>query len=236
MNREQKGFSLVEGLLVFVIVGILVGTGWYVWNSNKKTNDLMNSADKNSNISAKPVKKVEAQQEVSKSSSNEIALADNSVVLKAPASWTKDGIGCIKDSSAYSEQKYIDSTALLPGEKLRTIYGNGTEYFHINICVFANEKKLSPETWFIDAAAGGIGEGTGFPNDEKSTEPINGYSAYYRKTKPSYESVNYVLSSSNKIVYVNARIYETHPSLPGVGDFRKFESSIKDLVNTISIK
>jgi type II secretory pathway pseudopilin PulG len=48
MRNKQKGFSLVEGLLIFVIVGILAGTGWYVWNSNKKTNDLLNSADKNS--------------------------------------------------------------------------------------------------------------------------------------------------------------------------------------------
>jgi type II secretory pathway pseudopilin PulG len=48
MRNKQKGFSLVEGLLIFVIVGILASTCWYVWSSNKKTNDLLNKADKSS--------------------------------------------------------------------------------------------------------------------------------------------------------------------------------------------
>jgi hypothetical protein len=57
MKKNQSGFSIVEGLLILVIVGILGGTGWYVWNSNKKANDLLNSADKSSNVTATPNKK-----------------------------------------------------------------------------------------------------------------------------------------------------------------------------------
>jgi Tfp pilus assembly protein PilX len=57
MSKNQKGFSVVEGLLILVIVGILGGTGWYVWNSNKKTNDLLNSVDKSSSVGAKATKK-----------------------------------------------------------------------------------------------------------------------------------------------------------------------------------
>jgi hypothetical protein len=52
MNKKQNGFSVVEGLLIFIIVGILGGTGWYVYNSNKKTNDLLNSADKASSLAS----------------------------------------------------------------------------------------------------------------------------------------------------------------------------------------
>lgn len=43
MGGKQKGFSIVEGLLVFVIVGILGFTGWFVWNSQKQTNKSNNS-------------------------------------------------------------------------------------------------------------------------------------------------------------------------------------------------
>jgi hypothetical protein len=48
MKKNEKGFNVIEGMLIFVIVAILAGTGWYVWDSNKKTNTLLNSADKNS--------------------------------------------------------------------------------------------------------------------------------------------------------------------------------------------
>jgi Tfp pilus assembly protein PilE len=57
MSKNQNGFGVVEGLLILVIVGILGGTGWYVWNSNNKTNDLLNSAEKSSSIGAKATKK-----------------------------------------------------------------------------------------------------------------------------------------------------------------------------------
>ncbi len=32
---DQKGFTAVEGLLIFVIISILAGTGWYVWHANR---------------------------------------------------------------------------------------------------------------------------------------------------------------------------------------------------------
>ena len=37
MKKNQKGFSLIEGLLILVIVGLLGGVGWYVWQSSEKT-------------------------------------------------------------------------------------------------------------------------------------------------------------------------------------------------------
>ncbi|MBA3757455.1 hypothetical protein H0X09_01150 [Candidatus Saccharibacteria bacterium] len=37
MNKNQKGFSVIEIVLVFILI-ILVGiTGWYVWSQNKET-------------------------------------------------------------------------------------------------------------------------------------------------------------------------------------------------------
>jgi len=50
----QNGFSVVEGLLIFIIVAILGVTGWYVYSSNKKTNNLLNSADKTSASTKSP--------------------------------------------------------------------------------------------------------------------------------------------------------------------------------------
>jgi hypothetical protein len=44
MKKTQHGFSVVEGLLIFVIVAIIGGTGWYVMSANSKTNDTLNKA------------------------------------------------------------------------------------------------------------------------------------------------------------------------------------------------
>lgn len=46
--KNQKGFTVVEALLIFIIVGILGGAGWYVYNSNQKTNDSLTKADSSS--------------------------------------------------------------------------------------------------------------------------------------------------------------------------------------------
>lgn len=42
--KSQKGFSVIEGLLILVIVGLLGGTGWYVWDSKKNSDKSLNTA------------------------------------------------------------------------------------------------------------------------------------------------------------------------------------------------
>lgn len=42
--KNQKGFSALEALLILVIIGILGGTGWYVWSSKNKTDQALNNA------------------------------------------------------------------------------------------------------------------------------------------------------------------------------------------------
>src|SRR5688572_24834994 len=49
MNKNQHGFALVEALIIFVIVAMLGGVGFYVWNNKKSTN----STNTNSATSAK---------------------------------------------------------------------------------------------------------------------------------------------------------------------------------------
>ena len=44
MRKNQKGFHALEALLILVLVGIIAGTGWYVWQSNKKTNKTLSEA------------------------------------------------------------------------------------------------------------------------------------------------------------------------------------------------
>jgi hypothetical protein len=45
MNKNQKGLAAVQAVLIVVIIGILVGVGWYVWNANKQADKNLKSAD-----------------------------------------------------------------------------------------------------------------------------------------------------------------------------------------------
>lgn len=225
MKKNELGFGAVGVVLVILLVAVLGFAGWRVWqDQNEESNTSQQSSD-----TPKEIRPVE-------STTKELSLADESVTFKTPTSWTKDGTGCIKNTAQYSSQTYLDSAALLPGEKLPTIYGNGTEYFHVNICVFENTKNLSPEEWYSDAGAGGIGMGVGSGNVKSSDEAINGNPAYYRKDMPDYETISYVVAAKDKIILITARTYDTSEDKPGVGDFRKFETAIKELAHSVQIK
>jgi Tfp pilus assembly major pilin PilA len=53
--KTQKGFTVVEGLLILVIIGLISFTGWYVWNAHNKTNNTLTNADAaNSSVAKYP--------------------------------------------------------------------------------------------------------------------------------------------------------------------------------------
>jgi putative hemolysin len=41
----QSGFTVVEGLLILLLVGIIGGTGYYVWHANKSANKNLSNAN-----------------------------------------------------------------------------------------------------------------------------------------------------------------------------------------------
>jgi hypothetical protein len=44
MKRNQNGLLGIEGVLLLIIVCLLAFIGWYVWHTNKKTNEILNGA------------------------------------------------------------------------------------------------------------------------------------------------------------------------------------------------
>jgi hypothetical protein len=49
IRRNQKGFTVIEAVLIIVVIAIVAGTGWYVWRSVKNVNETDKQALASSN-------------------------------------------------------------------------------------------------------------------------------------------------------------------------------------------
>lgn len=84
LKNNQKGFGLVEGLLVVVALGIIGGAGYYVYHANKSTNESLN----NTNSSDPAVQKTDKEKDPEENiPSGWVKYDQNSVVFYHPADW-----------------------------------------------------------------------------------------------------------------------------------------------------
>jgi hypothetical protein len=91
MNKTQKGFAVVESLLIFVVIAIIVGTGYYVWHSKDQTDNSLAQANQASqSTSSAKIKKNASQpstQATASTSSSTVKSADNKVQVTLPQGW-----------------------------------------------------------------------------------------------------------------------------------------------------
>lgn len=55
-SMNQKGFAAIEAVLVIVILAIVGGTGYYIYQANNKAIDTQNAAQTNANTATPPKK------------------------------------------------------------------------------------------------------------------------------------------------------------------------------------
>jgi hypothetical protein len=111
MNKKQNGFSVVEALLILVIVGILVGTGWYVWNSKNETDKVLNDTDKTSST--------QANTSVNNSlKDNIVKIPELGIQLTTPES-LKDMIYVPGDKSNLSNEQKIEAVGFISTKILK---------------------------------------------------------------------------------------------------------------------
>jgi hypothetical protein len=217
-NSRSQGFAHAF-LVIGLVIALLGALGFIFWqNFIHKEPVVTKESTKNTSPS------VSTQTDTKKSTIG-------NVTFNTPKNWSQDDVS----EGIKSNPALVGAMNFLPGEKLRTIYGDGKEFFHVRVAVYKNEKNYKPEDWFINDAGSNIGgEGVLSNNDTESKEKINSNDAYYRNTvNDSYEEVHYVISKGDTLVYIYARTYETSADLPGVGDFKKFEPAIAELAKSV---
>jgi type II secretory pathway pseudopilin PulG len=105
MKKNQKGFSLIEGLLIVIIVGLVGGIGWYVWNTNNQTNSSLKSANKVAESTTYTNKKARA--DIPESKSYPAAASEESEIQDATDAYFT------KNSGQKSTGQYKDDTTFV---------------------------------------------------------------------------------------------------------------------------
>lgn len=232
---NQKGFSIVEVLVVAVVVVLACGIGWFVW---QRQNDKSPGNSTN---------QTQAQETEQKLPTQKITLADDTVSFEAPEAWAQGNVGCKQGAPIFGNEKVLDSVELLPVKKSED---SKEPSFSVDVCVFDNPQDQTPQEW-ANSTDGGASIGYPSENDITSEEPINGNLAYYlkftRQEHGGIEDVYYIISAQGKIVYVSARTrydftgseYSGEEYKPYGGktyDFQEYESKVKDIANSVVIK
>jgi hypothetical protein len=83
---KQSGFAVVEGLLIFVIVGIIGFTGWYVWHSQKNADKSYDNSSNSSQTTASPGKKATTTNQKTSTSSTQKYLTIKEWGVRIPYS------------------------------------------------------------------------------------------------------------------------------------------------------
>lgn len=100
--KNQKGFGAVETILVLVIVGLIGGVGWYVWDAKKESDKSLNQASQTEIVAANKSKLSEYKNE-------ELGLS-----LKYPKEWgdasAKEGTFLKFQGGSYKQLTFSKNT------------------------------------------------------------------------------------------------------------------------------
>lgn len=120
---NQKGFALVETLLILIILAMIGGTGYYVWHSKQETNKSLVSSSKTTTVAEH----------------GKLSFVNSSIPAgwakdqKGPQSYslTNDKLGCYVfarvdnpklDTSLFTSNKVVRNVALAPNVQVPIYY------------------------------------------------------------------------------------------------------------------
>jgi Tfp pilus assembly protein PilV len=81
MNKNQKGFSVIEVVLLLVIIGVLGFVGWFVWSRRSKPQTVTTNTQPAQSLQTTPT---------SATSLKEATLPTEKLSFKYPSSWSID--------------------------------------------------------------------------------------------------------------------------------------------------
>lgn len=199
VKEKQKGFTLVEGLLVLLVLSVIGFGGYYVRNTNQdknsaNTSSYGQSATKDNDTYA---------------GWQTYTDKENKFTLRYPSDWTFKAKKQI-DTNAQGEPVYDSPDTLKPNDKSS------------QASIYIEAGKTS----YTDAAKFWTNEGSGRAGEviESKSLTINGHSSYYVKTHAQSDLYTYAIVSSGIGVNINAQPFDENSILD---THKKIAESIK---------
>jgi hypothetical protein len=195
---NQKGFISMEAFLIIVVLVLVGGTGYFVYQATKKTNDTFSAAAKAADSS--PAAKPSNKQSATGPTVSWLEESLRTMAFKYPASWTR--YACSPDlvllgpGSASAGHCNSDATAEV---RLSMDAGDKRADHHLDATLYPSIQK---ETIKVDGVTGIKESGTLTTDREVFVGPGNG-------TK----SVQYVFYSKG---YTYVLEYDQTPDFPDV--------------------
>jgi hypothetical protein len=145
---NQKGFGAVEVLLLVVVIGLIAGAGYYVWNAKKNTESTLNNT---ANSQGEPSKST------SKVTSTKVAAEEDSWLLytapskkysiRIPDGWSAGSIG---DNLHSNSIDYKKGTQGKVGVITHSV--DGYSLFSLNVPASASTKQGTEQGSFSTAS------------------------------------------------------------------------------------
>lgn len=222
--QNQKGFATLEAILILVVVAIVAGTGYYIYNANKKATNVLNSASK--------VAKGSGKNRSQTSSNTRLTLDNGKISFVIPASWQKysDTQLCTGvDNSTQCFESY--SISPLNAVKASTSDGYGASVQAYNVT-----DNRGARDWFFNDLCGCLAS----PDWSVNESMTNGYDSLHAiQTSNSYTDDWYVFRKDNIAAVVYSRVKGVgapSSSAPAVSDNTKYQPEIDNIAKSLRIQ
>ncbi len=224
-TESEKGFTLMEALIIVLVLAVIGFAGWWVWQNNQ------DKSKKAAATTQTDTSKTGDEQEDEEPSM--ISLLNGKVTLTIPAGWKES-------APPYPCQAPTDKTSCQAQDMIVPVEGPKTQsndLFGVNVNVFTASSAATARDWFLQKYEGGQPGSA----DKTSIDAINGNSTYYyRQNAGSYSDIWYVFLKDDRVVTLYARVSEKHFGPDGQvdqsSDYTRYVDAISEFAKSIDIK
>lgn len=227
---NQKGFALVETLLILIILAIICGTGYYVCNSNKKANDTFNAASKSAKSSPAKNNNVENSKSLATVT---VKLADGHVAFNLPSKWEVHTVSKPADecyTNVDNTEKCLDSALLV----LKSEEFTSTDQFFAKVSVYKKDDSKTAKDWFINDIHDGSDTDHTFV-DFTTAQGLRGFIYHAPYTDEDRTQYGVVTNSYGVTVYCNF-FKGNHYSFQSTKDYSIYSFDVELIAKSLVIK
>lgn len=231
--ENQKGFALIESLLIILILAVIGFGGYYVWHT-QKGDKSKSGPHVTSENAAKPVSPAPA------SDNAMLTLADSTVSLTYPKNeWVADtsapsGPGGLKlcGQAVISDAQCKDFAAFYLAKEGIT----DSDHFYVSVGVFDTGNSTTAKD-FLNYVGDILANGDGSPATTSQTT-INGNPAYYLQADygSDGQDLYWAILGKNEGVVVSTVLFSgNHYSYQTTNNYFTYKPDVENIVSSIKI-